>query len=470
MTNIIYDRIEEPTQSYLRMSDGWDLPRTLMGGTREMRKAGRKYLPQWPKEDDESYRIRLHQSFLFNAFRKTIQGMVGRVFSKPVHFSGDVPEEIVAMAENIDLTGRHINSFARDVFEDGITYGLSHILVEMPSQRAQTLAEERAMNIRPYWVHVKAEELIGWRATMVDGYYMLTQVRIKEQYLAEAGQYGERIVDRVRILYPGRYEIWDAVNSNEYAMVESGETSLPYIPLVTFYAAREGHMLARPPLQDLADKNLEHWQSASDQRHILHVARVPLLFGAGLPDDFGTANIGPNVLISAPDGADLKFVEHSGASIGAGERDLEKIERQMEALAMQAMLDKPGTRTATERTIDEATSISELQAMAFNLQDALEQAMMITADYMGMGEDAGGQVVVNRDVGISARDVADLQILQQARVSGDISREVFWAELMRRGVLSDDFDPETEAIRVEALPEPMDLGTPPALDQGISIT
>ena len=33
---------------------------------------------------------------------------------------------------------------------------------------------------------------------------------------------------------------------------------------------------------DLADKNIEHWQSASDQRNALTVARFPMLAGKGL--------------------------------------------------------------------------------------------------------------------------------------------------------------------------------------------
>jgi len=35
-------------------------------------------------------------------------------------------------------------------------------------------------------------------------------------------------------------------------------------------------MQAKPPLLDLAWLNVEHWQSASDQSNILHVARVPI--------------------------------------------------------------------------------------------------------------------------------------------------------------------------------------------------
>lgn len=45
----------------------WCMIETLRGGTRAMRNASKAYLPQWPAEDDESYRARLNSSFLFNA-------------------------------------------------------------------------------------------------------------------------------------------------------------------------------------------------------------------------------------------------------------------------------------------------------------------------------------------------------------------------------------------------------------------
>ena len=73
-------------------------------------------------------------------------------------------------------------------------------------------------------------------------------------------------------------------------------TALAVFPSSPSMPIGRGFMTAHPPLMDLAWLNLAHWQSASDQRHILHVARVPILFGRNLtlPED-GLA-LGPNRL------------------------------------------------------------------------------------------------------------------------------------------------------------------------------
>jgi hypothetical protein len=98
-------------------------------------------------------------------------------------------------------------------------------------------------------------------------------------------------------------------------------------------------MAGAPALQDLADLNVAHWQSQSDQRNILHVARVPILFGAGIPDDVEGQ---PGFKVSAGSftratdpAAKLMFVEHSGAAIGAGDADLKNLEFQMQAMGLQ---------------------------------------------------------------------------------------------------------------------------------------
>src|SRR3546814_11327266 len=94
---------------------------------------------------------------------------------------------------------------------------------------------------------------------------------------------------QIRVLEPGRWSLWrraDAVRDRPWRRHAGGETSFGppgfgTLPLVTVYAERTGYLTARPPLLDLAWLNLAHWQSSSDQRHILHVARVPILFEIG---------------------------------------------------------------------------------------------------------------------------------------------------------------------------------------------
>ena len=72
---------------------------------------------------------------------------------------------------------------------------------------------------------------------------------------------------------------------------------IEHVPVVECAVDADYAMRARPPLLDLAWLNLAHWQSSSDQRHILHIARVPILFARGMDTAESQIDIGPNRII-----------------------------------------------------------------------------------------------------------------------------------------------------------------------------
>lgn len=452
--------VATPSDLYQKCSEKWRLPRTLMGGTAAMRAAGKLYLPQEPAESEKAYQIRLDRSTLFNGFRKTVKDMAGKVFAKPVQLGDDVPERLRVYAENIDLTGRHLSNFAYDVFYDGLQTGISYILVEMPPQTPNaTRRDDIEMGRRPYLVHVKAENLIGWKSATINGREVLTQARIYELATVDnpEDEFAEKTVERVRVFDRTKNGVlWRLFEfqqtqreQGEWVVIDEGMTSLREITLVPVYVNRTGFMTGEPPLEDLAYVNLAHWQSSSDQRNILHVARVPMWFGKGFNDE-EAITIGPNsFLYASSEHADLKIVEHSGAAIGSGREDLKDLEFQMQTLGLELLIPKPGEQTATGRAIDEAAMTAPLAMMADNLKDALERCFQYMAQYDGLGEDAGGSLTVNTDFGISMRDAADINALLASVNAGLISRKTFWKEMVRRGVLMDDFEPEEEVARIE---------------------
>src|SRR5262249_43981635 len=142
-----------------------------------------------------------------------------------------------------------------------------------------TVADEQAAGNRPYLVHVKAENLIGWKSETVNGAERLTQVRIKECVLEPDGEFGEKEVEQIRVLEPGRWRIFrkamSGADAGKWVSFREGVSSVTdKITLATVYINRTAFMCGEPPLEDLADLNVAHWQSSSDQRNILHVARV----------------------------------------------------------------------------------------------------------------------------------------------------------------------------------------------------
>ena len=451
------NNVSTPLPEYTAHQTRLALINVLMGGTAAMQEAGAKYLPQEPAESAQAWKIRLQRTVLFNAIKRTVQKLTGEVFSKDVDVGDDIPESIKLWLEDVDLQGRNESRFSQEVFQTAIKDGVTHILVDYPqADGVATLADEKAAAIRPYWIHIKADQVIGWRFEVINGKRVLSQVRITECQEVADGAYGMKEVNRIRVLNRDSFEIWEEKTDDkgevQWEMVHSGALTLGLIPLVTImFGEQMSPMTACPPLEDLAYLNLAHWQSSSDQRNILHFARVPLLFGKGLTDDQGRPpgaegsnfEIGVNRLIHStnPD-ADLKVVEHSGNCIQAGRDDLHDMEDQMAMFGLTLMLPKGVQTTATQSASDKSENDSALRGWAMVLKDCLELALSYMAQWAKLG-DKGGSVTVNTD--FRAFSGLDMQFLTQAMIAGKIPMGLWLSEMQRRGVIAEDFD-ETEIM------------------------
>lgn len=525
------DAVRKRSLVYKDIERRLKLVRDLYRGTDAMQRAGRRWLPQEPAESDELYLTRVVRSVLFNGYKRTVKSLAGKPFSKAVQLDTTVPSDIRKWCDDVDRQGRDVTMFARDLLEDGLQAGMSHFLVDYPvaprnpdgSLIQVSAAGERSLGLRPYFVHIPAENLLGYRYERTNGVNVLTQVRILETLVEYDGDDGfaEHEVEQVRVIYPDRWEIYRCNEDGDWVQVDAGPNTLGFIPLVTFYTARTGFMQADLPLEDLAWLNLQHWRSSSDQENILHVARVPILFGKGMAPPPGREDmaprlpgpgtmiqaqgrvlaadgrqvltnpaagsngrpameVGPNRLIRGPENSDLKYVEHTGAAIGAGRQSISDIEDRMAVMGTELLVQRATTqRTATETVVDTQTEVSELHVYVANLKGALEQGLDLMwqwtqrkrdpaagaaaaaaaaamATVAGVAaaaaetQNRGGTVTINTDFGIRQRDATELQTLLQARLAGEMTRETFLAELQRRGVLSEGLRVEDEISKLEA--------------------
>ncbi|MEQ8587655.1 MAG: DUF4055 domain-containing protein [Thalassobaculaceae bacterium] len=432
--------VASPNAAWHAMAPDWELIADLLGGTRAMRAAGERWLPREPKESLEAYRIRLSRTVLFNGLGRAVQTLLGKPFAKPVTLADGADRRLLEIGRDLDLGGRDLTTFARDVLRAALTDGVTHILVDFPEAATggETLHDERERGARPYFVHIPARDLIGWRA---DGGGRLERVRIRETVLERDGAWGEATVPQIRVLEPGGWSVWRRPPGRDDApwrKTAEGETTLGRIPLVSIYAGRTGFLTARPPLMDLAWLNLAHWQSSSDQRHILHVARVPILFARNLKVGEDGIEIGPNRLIQGDgDGAELRYVEHSGAAIAAGRQDLADLEDRMAVMGLDLLVGRSGGVTATERAIDAARSDSALTGLIREVEDGLSRAFAVAAEWLDLNPAAAGRVTVDPDHGIDAQEAREIDLLLRARLAGEIDRPAFLAEIRRRGILSE---------------------------------
>ncbi len=445
------------------MRQDWAIVDALMGGTRAMRKAGKKFLPQWPKEERDAYNARLNTSTLLPALSETVQNMTGRVFADPITLTEDVPEPIKEMAEDFDLQGNNLQVWAQSLFSGGLSHGLFHVLVDHPkAEGIKTKAEEKSAGVRPYAVVIKPGQVLGWRSANKGGKQVLTQFRYMECVEADDGEFGIKRVDQIRVLEPGYWatyiEVDDGKGAKKWTLNDEGLTSLDVIPLATFYTKRTGFLTATPPLLELANMNIKHWQSQSDQDNILHVARVPMLAVIGL-DEGQTITVGAGSATSLPKDCDMKWVEHTGKAIDAGRISLlDLVEDMRLAGAKLLQKEKQTVKTASQSEEEAAQEMSPLQTMAGQLEDALDQVLQYFALWMKL--DDGGHVKVkgNFDVDFSPETTMPFLLsLNKARILSD---ESLFHEVQRRGLLSDEIEWDDEKAKVATQPKPEPVKQP----------
>jgi hypothetical protein len=427
-----------------------ELPRTLMGGVPAMRDKGQVYLPVYELETVQDFSARLRESFIFDGYERAWKSLVGKVFDEAIVLPDDTAEELLELVKNVDRTGQDLDMFCQWVFADSLHPGMGHILVDHPTSENQlTVAEERNQGIRPYWVYVPAESVLGWYSEERGGMETLTHLRFEQIATERDGMYGVKQVRRVR-----EYNLTDdgvtfavhqepAEGQTNWTVIDEGNMDpMTEIPLATFYARRTAFMESRPALDDLAWTNLEYWQSASAQRASLHFDRIfwPHFQGFTEKELEGIKGLGAGVMTASREGT-VSVVERSQSGTGYGERDLERLRVEMQMLSLEPMLEKGGEQTARAREIDEAAAQSSLRTWVSNFEVCIDQAMGYTAQWVGAEYEDGANIP--SEFGFTLGSLDEIKLLKEI----GLSEETVWQAAKERGLLPDDWSFEDEQDR-----------------------
>ena len=420
------------------MMPDWSVMAAVTNGTNYLRDMSETYLPQEPREDDDAYQTRVDRSVLSPYTSRLIETAAGAILRKPIHIEGD--PYWLELAQNIDGLGSNINEYARRALVSSLTYGHSAILVDYPAaSEARNLAEERAMGRRPYFVHVDAPQIWGWRKE--PGTNRLLQVRIHDYDVRPLNEFGEEQVEEMRVIYPGRYDLY-TLGQELVEFTATGGYSLDEIPLVPIYSNRRGLLVSQPPLLDIANLNITHYQRQADLIHALHIAAMPTLVLEGWDDTTGSATMGVNYAIAMQPGNKAYYVQADATSFDAQMAELESLASQMSTLGVTKLFgQKFVAESAEAKRIDQAQSNSVLSIISQELESALNQAFGFAAQYVGMEPP---EITIDRDFDYYRLIGQDVSVLAQLNQMGKIS-DAMLLEILRRGeVLPDNINIEDE--------------------------
>lgn len=472
--------VDTPSKDHNLFKSDRRLTTTLRGGTRAMRAAGQIYLPQEPKETPKLYENRLKRSVLTNFYRKAADKFSGKITRKAPELLESTPTEIEGIEDNIDNQGNSIGQMTEQALSQAVDDGVTFFFVDspvMPETAAEaegmeegedpvdpfprTRAQDEELGLRPYVRHVTADQLLGWKHDVVDGRPVLRQIRIFEVVTEQDPDdpFNEVDVEQVRVVEPNLHVIWqkrkDAEGNEQWIIVQTIITDFEEIPLIPLYTNKIKFLVGQPLFDDLANLNVAHWQSDSDQNNIVHTIRVPILFGTGLTEagEEPIIEIGPNSLTHGEAGSDLKYVEHTGAAAEVGFNALERLEANITRMGAEIILNKrTGNPTATARALDQAESDSEMATVSTNVEDTWKETFRHLLIAFGQEPDPEMDQIgvnMNKDFSLGLHDISAVKEFIAMRTNGDLSQQTLWFELKRIGILSEDFDEEAEEELLE---------------------
>ena len=423
-------QVQDPNSVWRNQEPHWILIEDLMQGTYGMRRKHRRYLPQEPRELDESYDNRLARSVCPPYYQRLERMLAGMLTRKPVRLT-DTADIIQEQLFDVDLQGNDLNVWTYETTRKMVRYGHVGVLVDAPKAEYEG---------RPYWCTYTPREILGWRYEGSE----LVQLRLMEKVVLPDGEYGEKTAEQVRVLTPGEYKIYQKQKNTNFELIDEGTTSLDKIPFSVAYANRINIMESRPPLEDIAELNLKTYQVQSDLDNQLHISAVPMLAFFGFPSAAEEVSAGPGEAIAFPADGRAEYIEPKGTSFDHQFKRLEQIAGQINELGLSAVLgQKLSAETAEAKRLDRSQGDSTMMVIAQNMQDMIDNSLQFHAQYLG-NTTAAGSSYVNRDFLGARLDPAEVGSLLQLYTAGTITQETLLNQLSEGEVLGDEFDVDAE--------------------------
>jgi len=452
----------------------WQRLRDCFNGRDAVLAAGDKYVPNLPGADVAGNKAYRERGNYYNAVGRTVQGMNGVIYQSAPEV--ELPSISEPLLDDITLTNITFESFSTEVGKEVFLTGRYGVLVDMPVQSVEgTLKPE--VDMRPYCVGYRAEDIINWRTERRGGDEVLTMVVLKEDVeMPKEGdiyacvrvcQYRAVLLRDnicVQILYrekageAGVYEQYGA----EVILKRRGD-SLNFVPFIFMGAIKPTPELEHPPLIDMADVNLGHWRNSVDHEYGLHLVALPTPWVSGVKgQSTGPMKIGPSVVWELEAQGSAGMLEFSGAGLAAIVTAMGEKKKQMATLGARLLEDAPiAAETAAAVKLRHGGETASLRTVAQSLEQGFTQMLQICVWWQSTEakpSDAVVKVELNKEYLNIRATPQEIQVALTALQAGEMAFETWYNILQtggwaREGVTAED---EQKAIKTakELEPEP----------------
>ncbi len=460
MTNVT-----TPRKEYIEQLEDVERNRAAVAGERTVKQGTIKFLPPLASmccttdtdqngnqmikqsanltlEGRAAYRKYLSLASFYGATGRTIDGLVGLIFSKKAVC--EVPESINYLKENADSKGNSLRDISKRASTEAFISPRSGLLVARPStpQGASQLQVEQ-MNLRPKILHYKFESIINWHFEVIDNIEKLSLVILQEQKSVRKG-FEVEVVKQYRVLeliggvyHQSLYSDSGSVIEEALPVIINGNTSKE-IPFYFIEVGAEDKAI----INDLVDMNFHHYQVGADYNSKNHFSSFIIWYETGAQD-------GENMLM----GNGVKWSNQSSdATFGILQPDgnadalrisLQDDEQRMAALGAEALKPRTsGAESAEAKSLDKVAQNSTTANVAITVSEAIKKALEFCALWVGSSEEVTYEL--NTDYNPTGMNAQSLTAIVGAYQASAISYDTLYDNLQRGEIAKPDRTAEEE--------------------------
>lgn len=444
--------------------------RDVISGETTIKDGGPKYLPppngvvlndKSKPEDMQRYKNYKERAVFYGVTRRTISGLIGQVFKKPVELK--YPDGMTKIIENASGAGVSLEQLCKKAENYGLAYGRGGVFVDYPETNGEaTLAELAAGNVRPTITVYSPMEIYNWRVIDRGAEEILSLVVLAESYIYEDDGFEMKTGGRFRVLMLDQLgdfvmQVWEQNNPSTWDGIKllKGNFNLSKtikptgpdgsfikeIPFRFFGSENNDSSPDHPPMYDLASLNLAHYRNSADFEEAVNVVGQPTLFLKGFTKDWinnelnGEISMGSAGGFGGPKESDAKLLQVAPNLLVQAAMEMK--ERQMVALGAKLVEQSSVQRTAFEAGLEASSENSTLGSITNNVSAVFTWALEFCAFYMNL-ESSEIMVKLNTDFDLATMTSEDRAEAINEWQKGAITWGEMRAVLKRGGVATED--------------------------------
>lgn len=472
--------VETPHKAYAAASPKWTRCRDCYEGSDSVKAKGTEYLPALDSHDvnPRAYAAYLLRALFYNAVGRTVDGLAGGIFQKPMET--EAPPSAEAFLKDVTLTNQTAEMFALGLVIEELITGRYGILIDVSGEAAP------AGKDRPYWAGYRAEDIISWRTSRQDGDEVLTRVVLSEEL--ELPKEDDPFVIECETVYrvleladgvytqttwrknkkSGKYEEAPLPGSGNEAVHTPTRrgTPLDFIPFIFLSPMSLSPDVAKPPLEDLVDVNLSHYRSSADLEHGRHWTALPTPWVAGIKQD-GALSIGSGKAWVLDKDGKAGMLEFTGQGLKALETADTQKRGMMATLGARLLETQPtNAETLGAVTMRHSGEHANLRTIAGTAEQGLTMALQIAAWWaagpaaaeLSDWADVPAAVELNKEFFSVKMTDAELKSWVMALQADKVAYPTFYAALERGGLSRAGITAEEELNDIERFADDTKLG------------